>query len=70
MRHVGVTVKIDYYVVGGPGQANEAFVNWDRVACTSDICPPNVPGAYTVSVTWNEGDGAHTIRFRTLREGP
>ncbi|MDP1806902.1 MAG: hypothetical protein Q8K72_17135 [Acidimicrobiales bacterium] len=44
----------------GAGQANEAFVNWDRVACTSDICPPNVPGPYTVSVTWNFPGGPYT----------
>lgn len=44
----------------GPGQANEAFVNWDRVACTSDICPPNNPGTYTVSVTWNFPGGPYT----------
>ena len=44
----------------GSGQANEAFVNWDRVACTSDICPPNTPGEYTVSATWNFPGGPYT----------
>lgn len=44
----------------GAGQANEAFVDWTRVSCTSDICPPNVPGAYTVSATWNLPGGPYT----------
>jgi hypothetical protein len=44
----------------GSGQANEAFVNWERVACTSDICPPNTPGEYTVSATWNFPGGPYT----------
>ena len=45
----------------GPGQAHEAFVAWERVSCTSDICPPNVPGPYTVSATWNFPGGPHTV---------
>ena len=44
----------------GAGQAAEAFVTWDRVACTSDICPPNNPGDYTVSATWNFPGGPYT----------
>jgi hypothetical protein len=44
----------------GAGQAHEAFVTWERVSCTSDICPPNVTGAYTVSATWNFPGGPHT----------
>ena len=44
----------------GAGQAAEAFVTWDRVACTSDICPPNNPGEYTVSATWNFPGGPYT----------
>lgn len=44
----------------GAGQANEAFVTWERVACTSDICPPNTPGDYTVSATWNFPGGPYT----------
>lgn len=45
----------------GAGQANEAFVTWERVACTSDICPPNTPGDYTVSATWNFPGGPYTV---------
>jgi len=45
----------------GAGQANEAFVTWERVACTSDICPPNTPGEYTVSATWNFPGGPYTV---------
>ena len=45
----------------GAGQANEATVDWTRVACTSDICPPNIPGAYTVSATWNFPGGPYTV---------
>lgn len=44
----------------GAGQAAEAFVTWDRVACTSAICPPNNPGEYTVSATWNFPGGPYT----------
>ena len=44
----------------GAGQAHEAFVTWERVSCTSDICPPNVTGPYTVSATWNFPGGPHT----------
>ena len=44
----------------GAGQAAEAFVSWERVGCTSDICPPNVTGAYTVSATWNFPGGPYT----------
>lgn len=44
----------------GAGQANEAFVTWERVACTSNICPPNTPGEYTVSATWNFPGGPYT----------
>jgi hypothetical protein len=44
----------------GAGQANEAFVTWERVACTSDICPANTPGQYTVSATWNAPGGPYT----------
>lgn len=44
----------------GAGQVNEATVDWTRVGCTSDICPPNVPGAYTVSATWNFPGGPYT----------
>jgi cell division septation protein DedD len=45
----------------GAGQADEAFVTWERVACTSDICPPNTPGDYTVSATWNFPGGPYTV---------
>jgi hypothetical protein len=48
----------------GTGQANEAFVTWERVACTSDICPPNTPGDYTVSATWNFPGGPYTATTR------
>lgn len=44
----------------GAGQAHEAFVTWERVSCTSDICPPNVTGPYTVAATWNFPGGPHT----------
>lgn len=44
----------------GAGQAHEAFVAWERATCTSDICPPNVTGSYTVSATWNFPGGPHT----------
>ncbi len=50
----------------GSGQAHEAFVTWERVSCTSDICPPNVAGDYTVSATWNFPGGPHTAT-RTFR---
>jgi hypothetical protein len=50
----------------GSGQAHEAFVTWERVSCTSDICPPNVTGDYTVSATWNFPGGPHTAT-RTFR---
>ena len=50
----------------GAGQANEAFVTWERVACTSDICPPNNPGDYTVSATWNFPGGPYTAT-QTIR---
>lgn len=50
----------------GPGQANEAFVTWDRVACTSDICPPNNPGEYTVSATWNFPGGPYTATRKII----
>jgi hypothetical protein len=45
----------------GAGQANEAFVTWERIACTSDVCPPNTPGDYTVSATWNFPGGPYTV---------
>ena len=48
----------------GAGQAAEAFVTWERVACTSDICPPNTPGDYTVSVTWNFPGGPYTATVK------
>lgn len=44
----------------GANQVNEATVDWTRVSCTSDICPPNTPGAYTVSATWNFPGGPYT----------
>ena len=48
----------------GSGQAAEAFVTWERIACTSDICPPNTPGDYTVSVTWNFPGGPYTATVK------
>ena len=54
----------------GPGQANEAFVNWDRVACTSDICPPHTPGEYTVTATWNFPGGPYTATKKINLPGP
>lgn len=45
----------------GTGQANEAFVTWDRAPCAGDICPPNTPGEYTVSATWNFPGGPYTV---------
>ena len=54
----------------GAGQANEAFVNWDRVACTSDICPPHTPGEYTVTATWNFPGGPYTATKKISLPGP
>jgi hypothetical protein len=50
----------------GAGQANEAFVTWERVACTSNICPPNVTGPYIVSATWHFPGGPYTAT-RTIQ---
>ena len=57
----GFTRQNDSPGAVGAGQANEAFVTWERVACTSDICPPNTPGEYTVSATWNFPGGPYTV---------
>jgi hypothetical protein len=44
----------------GPGQANEASVNWDRISCPSPFCTQSTPGTYAVSVTWNFPGGPYT----------